>query len=172
MAVLMKPVLKSSFKKESGFTLIETLIYTFILGLFLLLVTQVFISVKVINANSKAMISVQNNFRQVMADISVTVRGAQEVSVPVPGGSGQLLSLNGGQIFYELGTQGELIKNVSGIESRVTTNEVVVSNLTFSNPVEADQTGTVLIQMEITSNYVLTGDRQLSEILEFAIGVR
>ena len=156
---------------RAGFSLIEILIYSLVLGLFLLLVTQVFISVKTINANSQALVSVQTNYRQILVDLTREVRGASEVTVPVAGATSENLSLDDGAVVYGL-TEGVLEKTTAAGMVRLTTAEVEVQNLVFSNPVEATQSATIKIQMDLVSDFALAGGEPLVETVNFSVGGR
>ena len=158
-------------KPSSGFSLIEIMIYTIILGLFLLLVTQIFISVKTINANSLALVSVQTNYRQVLADLTREVRAASVVTQPVAGGTSSVLSLDDGTVIYQL-EGGVLVKTASGESVAVTTDQVEIESLIFTNPVEATQSATVKVEAEMVSRMLLTGGNQLSETISFSVGSR
>ena len=158
-------------KPSSGFSLIEIMIYTIILGMFLLLVTQIFISVKTINANSLALVSVQTNYRQVLADLTREVRAASVVTQPVAGGTSSVLSLDDGTVIYQL-EGGVLVKTASGESVAVTTDQVEIESLIFTNPVEATQSATVKVEAEMVSRMLLTGGNQLSETISFSVGSR
>ena len=158
-------------KPSSGFSLIEIMIYTIILGMFLLLVTQIFISVKTINANSLALVSVQTNYRQVLADLTREVRAAGVVTQPVAGGTSSVLSLDDGTVIYQL-EGGVLVKTASGESVAVTTDQVEIESLIFTNPVEATQSATVKVEAEMVSRMLLTGGNQLSETISFSVGSR
>lgn len=159
------------FKNEAGFTLLEVLIYSGILAIFLLLTTQLFISIKLTNAYSISLVGLQKNCRQIISDLTQTIRGAENVTVPLPSQSASTLSLNNGTILYQL-EDGVLKKTEDGQTWNLTTDEVTVSGLSFENPVEATQTATIKISMTVESNYLLEGGRKLSEILQTTVSLR
>ena len=150
--------------------MIETLIYGLILGVFLLVVVQLFVAVKTSNANSVAFGSLQKNFHQVVSDFNQTVKNAENTTL-LPGTPATTLSLNSGTIFYEL-DEGVLKKTEGGEVWDLTTNEVTVSALSFENLTEATQSAIIKIRMDLESNYLLQGGRRLSETLETSVGLR
>jgi hypothetical protein len=160
-----------STKKEKGYTLLEVLLYSIILGLFLLLVSQVFISVKLVNAHSIALASLQRNFRQIVSELDASLKRANNVTTPVAGESSSVLALNDGLILYQL-SNGILEKVDNGQAWDLSTNEVVITDLSFGNLVEATQTATIEIRMTAESNYLLEGGRKLSEILKISVSLR
>lgn len=158
-------------KKSKGYTLIEILIYTVIVSLYLFLVAQLFISIKTANANSIALGALQKNSRQIVADLTSTLRNAQTVNTPAAGQTTTVLSLNNGAISYQL-QNGILQKTENGQTWDLTTPEVTLANLSFQNPVEATQTASLHLTLTIESNYLLEGGRQLSEDLVTTITLR
>ena len=161
----------SGCEREKGYSLIEVLIYSSILALFLLLVVQVFIAVKNVNAHSTAFVGMQRNLRQIVADMNQTLKMASSVTTPLPGQTSNNLSLDGGDIVYQV-NDGVLQKTASGQTWDLTTEEVAISNLSFENAVEATQTATIKIEMEVESNYLLEGGRRLSENFQTTISLR
>ena len=157
--------------KTKGYTLIEVLVYSAILAVFLLLTSQIFISMKLSSANSASLNSLSQNLRQIVSELEPTVREAVNITQPLPGETTAILSLNSGAILYQV--QGGILKKTeSGQTWNLTTDEVKVSNLSFQNPVEATQTGAIKIKMIVESNYALEGGEKLSENLETSISQR
>lgn len=156
---------------QSGYTLIEVLIYTVIFSLFLLLTTQVFLTIRTMTANSFVMVNLQQNYARIFSDFNQTIRAAENVIVPTPGNSGQTLSLNNGGIVYQL--QGGVLQKVeNGTPIELSDEGVSVSTIVFENIGEATQTATIRIQMAIDSLYVLEGGRTVSEDLQTTVGLR
>jgi len=157
--------------KEQGYTLVEIILYSGILALFLLLTVQIFISVKLSSAHSDVFVSLSKNFRQIISDLTQTIKRAETVTSPLPGETVSTLSLDDGVILYQLG-DGVFRKTESGQTWDLTTEEVTVSNLSFQNLAEADQAASIKIRMTLESNYLLEGGRRLSEDLETTVGLR
>ncbi|MBN1262894.1 MAG: hypothetical protein JW991_00895 [Candidatus Pacebacteria bacterium] len=162
---------KKSLKITKGYSLIEILIYSSILSLFLVLLVQIFISIKLANAHSTAFVTLSKNLRQMASDMTRTIRGAAGVTSPTAGNSTATLSLNDGVIVYQL-QDGFLKKTDSGQTWDLTTNEVTVTDLSFTNTTEATQTAVIKIKVTAESNYLLQGGRKLSENWETTISLR
>lgn len=158
-------------KYERGYTLIEILIYSLILSLFLLLTTQLFIAIKTANANSLALIGLQKNLCQVMAEMTQTIRSADNIISPPPGETVNQLSLNDGAVTYQIDS-GVLTKTDSGQTWALTSKEVAVTGLVFKNPVEVGHTDVVKVSLEFEANYLLKGGEKHSETLETAVSLR
>jgi len=157
--------------KEGGYTLIEVLIYGAIFSLFLLLTTQVFLTVRSMTANSFVMVNLQQNYARIFSDFNQTIRAAENVIFPIPGNSGETLSLNNGAIVYQV-EGGVLQKVEGGTPVELSDDGISVSAILFENIGEATQTATIRIQMTIDSLYVLEGGRTIVEDLQTTIGLR
>lgn len=158
-------------RKQRGFTLIEVLIYSGVLALFLLLTVQIFISVKLTNAHSLSLVSMNKNLHQIISDLGRTIKSADSVLSPAPGASAETLSLNDGAVLYQL-SDGVLQKAKDGQVWDLTSDEVTVADLFFENVVEATQTSSIRVTMTVESNYLLEGGRRLSENLETCVSLR
>ncbi len=157
---------------KNGFSLVELIIYTLVVGAFLLLVTQIFISVKTINTNSLVVVSLQTSFRGIMTEVTRTVRSAGEVTTPQPGQTAAVLVLDNGAVRYAVSPEGIFQKTVGGTTYDLTSPEATVSGLVVTNPVEATQSGTVHLRMDIGSFYQQGSPRAMADVLDFAVGVR
>jgi hypothetical protein len=156
---------------EQGYTLVEIILYSGILALFLLLTVQIFISVKLSSAHSDVFVSLSKNFRQTVSDLTPTIKGAETVTSPLPGETVSVLSLNDGLILYQLG-DGVFRKTENGQTWDLTTEEVTVSNLSFQNLAEVDQAASIKIKMTLESNHLLEGGRRLSDYIETTVNLR
>ena len=162
---------KNKTNFQQGFTLIEVLVYGVVFSLFLLLVTQIFITIKLTSANSLTMINLQQNYIRIFSDLNQTVRGASEVDFPLPGQTGGGLSLNNGQVVYQV-EEGVLEKVIGGLPVALSDPGISVNAVNFENLGEVDQKASVKIQMTFESNYLLEGGRILSEDFQTAINLR
>lgn len=158
-------------KEEGGYTLVEVLVYGFIFSLFLLLTVQVFLTIRTMTANSFVMVNLQQNYAHIFSDFNQTIRTASNVVFPTSGNSGVSLSLNNGDIVYQV-NGGVLQKVEDGTPIDLTNEGVSVSAITFENIGEATQAATIRAQMTIDSNYLLEGGRNVSEDFQTTIGLR
>lgn len=160
-----------TYDRSSGFTLIEILVYGVVFSVFLFLVVQVFVTIKATSANSLAMINLQQNYARILADLNQTIKLAQVIDSPVAGESDVILSLDGGEIVYQVAS-GQLEKVVNGSSLALSDQGVSVLDINFENLGEATQTGTIKINFTTQSNYLLEGGRRLTEDFQTTVGIR
>lgn len=166
-ALTMHPKMKT----QRGYTLIEILVYGVLFALFLLLATQIFLTIRMTAANSFAMVNLQQNYARILSDFNQTIRAAENVASPSPGNSGETLSLNNGTIVYRV-EGGVLQKVVNDIPIGLSDSGISLSNPVFENLGEATQAASIRIRMEVNSNYLLEGGRVISEDLQTTINLR
>ena len=167
----MKRIKLNISNKTSGFTIIEVMIFTLIFSLFLLLATQLFLTIKSVTANSASMANLQQNMTRVFSDVNQTIRGAEEVTFPTAKGAGSSLNLNSGQIVYQL-SGGVMQKVIGGQAYDLTDAGVTISSLIFENVGEATQSASVKVNMTFDSNYLLEGGRTVSEDMQTTLTLR
>jgi prepilin-type N-terminal cleavage/methylation domain-containing protein len=139
---------------KKGFTLIELLLYIAIISLVLASITGFFWNIVLGNIKENAYQEVQQNSRFALTKITQETKKAIGINNPVLGSSANSLSLimsepnlnptifdvSGGKIRI---TQGAL----APIE--LTTNQVVVSNLQFTNLSYLNTPGTLRVEMTL-----------------------
>ncbi len=162
---------QSSKFRQGGFTIIEVMVYGIVFSLFLLLVTQFFLTVKNMAANSFVFVNLQENYVRAFTDFEQTIRTADSVTAPVVGGAGQVLSLNNSQIIYRQ-ENGILKKEIGGSAYDLTDEGVVVKDLSFENIGAVTQKSSVRIKMTLDSNYLLESGRIISEDFQTTVGLR
>lgn len=151
--------------------MIEVMVYGLVFALFLLLVTQVFLTINSTSANSLSMNNLQDNYLRIFSDFEQTIRQAANVAIPPPKSFGATLSLNNGAIVYQL-DNGTLQKVVSGVPIALNDSGVSVKNLNFENIGEAAQTDSIRIKMNIQSNYFFPGGKTLVEDFQTTVNLR
>lgn len=164
----LKPI---RIKKQRGFTLIEVLIYGGVFSLFLLLITQIFLTLRITAASALAMIDLQQNQVRMLADFNQTLRRAEAITYPSAGNSGGSLSLNDGALVYQV-TGGVLEKKMGSTVLNLSDEGVKVTAVNFENVGEATQAGTIKIQMTLESSYLFQSGRTLTEEFQTSIGLR
>lgn len=144
----------SIHQNGGGFTLIELLIYIAIVGLILVLMVGFFWDIILVNIKEDSYQEVQQNGRFALDRIEKEIKKASGINSPVMGNSAYSLSLvmanpslnptifdlNNGQLRI---TQG----NSSPVE--LTTDQVIVTNLQFTNLSYQNTPGTIRIEMTI-----------------------
>jgi Tfp pilus assembly protein PilW len=158
-------------KLKNGYTLIEVLVYGVIFSMFLLLITQIFLTMKNTSAGSSATVNLQQNYARIFSDLNQTIRSATSVSSPTSGNSAASLSLNDGSIVYQV-VGGVLQKVDGGTPIPLTDDGINIADINFENVGEATLAATVRIRMTVESNYILEGGRRISEDFQTAIGIR
>jgi len=139
---------------KKGFTLIELLLYTAIISLVLVSVTGFFWNIASGNIKEKSYQEVQQNGRFAMTKITQEIKKAIGINNPVPSSSANSLSL----VMSEPNLN-PTIFDVSGGKLRITqgalapieltTDQVVVSNLQFTNLSYLNTPGTLRVEMTL-----------------------
>ncbi len=150
-------------KEKNGFTLIEFLIYSVIVSF--IIGALVLSGVNIMQAKVRIDIreEVSHNGRIALNIITNHIRQAEEVIYPTPGNSGSYLSLempisDFSPTIFEANENGTLtIKRKDDAASLITSEKVIVSDLTFTNLSYTDSPGT--IKIEITIEYFNSSGR-------------
>ncbi|MFH1522567.1 MAG: GxxExxY protein [Patescibacteria group bacterium] len=142
--------------RQSGFTLIETLIYMAIISI--VVTSLVFFSISISNSNVKVYViqEVQANARTAIDIISQKIRLAEDVINPSEGEISNVLVLDMPNSSSNL-----TFESVSGVLSigetgtgttTITSDEVNISNLEFTNLAAPDEKDNIRIEMGIEYN--------------------
>lgn len=120
---------------RKGFTIVELLIYLGLLGIFLTILTEVFLSVLDVQVESVGTSSVQQDGAFILARLSYDAARATTVAVPGSlGATTPSLTLTVGGLSYVYNLSGtDLVLTVgSGPARRLNNSETEISGLTFS----------------------------------------
>lgn len=146
-----------------GFTLIELIIYVAIIGVILVLMTGFLWNVIFGNVKETAYQEVQQNARFALAKITQETKKATGINSPLPGDSPSnslslamaasslnptVFDITGGKLIITQGASGPY---------ELTSDQVIVSNLQFTNLSYPDTPGT--IRIEITIDHTNPGNR-------------
>ena len=142
------------FHMKKGFTLVEILIYIAILGLVLASITGFFLNTISANLKENSYQEVQQNGRFVMTKITQETKKAIGINSPVPGSYGNSLSLvmsdsNLNPTVFDLNNGKLRIAQGSSAPVDLTTDQVLVTNLQFTNLSYAGTPGTIRTEMTI-----------------------
>ncbi len=151
-------------KKNNGFTLVELLVYFGILVLLLLIIGTILFNVIQSKTKLETVQETSQNARTVMELISDRVRNAQSVTSPAQGASGAGLTLvmadaTKNPTIFSVSSGKLQIKEGSGATTTVSSDNVTISSILFSNVSYSGQPGSVRIQMTISSSDT-TGRRE------------
>jgi len=142
------------FMQNRGFTLIELLIYTAIISLVLVSITGFFWNIASGNIKENSYQEVQQNGRFAMTKITQEIKKAIGINNPVPGSSANSLSLtmpepNLNPTIFDV-SEGKLrITQGASVPIELTTDQVLVSNLQFTNLSYLNTPGTIRIEMTL-----------------------
>jgi len=163
-------------KVQKGFTLIEVLIYITIIGVVVSGFIAFALSINSSRAETYVVQEVQANARVALDLISQKIRLADDVVSPSEGNSASSLELDmpnpGPNLTFSV-TDGVLgIAEEVGDPTPITSDEVNVSNLTFTNLAVSGERDN--IRVEITIEYRGNGSKEYeySQTLQTAISIR
>ena len=148
-------------KKNSGFTLIELVLYVAIASIVLGAFLTVYTSVYQLRQKNQAVSEVEQQGQQVMQQISQTLRNAAAVTSPATGASSSALTLQ----TYSSGTNPTILSlssgavmDLEGTSSAVSLSsaKITVSSLSFQNLTRSGTHGIIKISFTVTSKN-LTG---------------
>lgn len=147
-------------KNSKGTSLVEILIYTFLLTTVLLTAYELFIQASLARLSSLDNNAIYLNAKGTLFDLGQTIRMATSVDSPVTGSSGVSLNLNGGNIIYQLRADGALEKKEGTEVNQLTTNEVVISNLLFETLGPSTVQPTVKISFTVKGAHEIQGKKR------------
>lgn len=119
---------------NNGFTLLETLIYSALLGLILFAISSFGLLISAINQKNFAMSEVHNSARLAEETISRKIREAKSIVSPVPGNnSNQLIVENFFGSTETISLVDGIIKVNNGQILDITSENILISGLNFIN---------------------------------------
>jgi type II secretory pathway pseudopilin PulG len=145
---------------QHGFTLVEFMVYTALAGLVFGLMLGVYLNVFNVYAKSYVAAEVNQNARFAMDVMAGRIRNAESINSPSAGSTSSSLSLEMATsaldpTVFDLSSGVLRIKEGASATVDLTSSEVTVSALTFSNLSYTDTPGTIRIEM--TVEFVNTG---------------
>lgn len=141
---------------KKSFTLIELLIFIAILSLFLISITGFFSNFISSNIKEQSYQEVQQNGRFAMTKITQEIKKAIGINNPAPGSSANSLSLimsgpNLNPTIFDVSGGKLRITQGASVPIELTTDQVVVSNLQFTNLSYLNTPGTLRVEMTLES---------------------
>lgn len=143
-------------KNNSGFSLLELLIYMAILSGFLMVIVNLFFSISGSSSREEARKEVQQNLQFAFDTIANETRSASAITVPISGATGNILDItvNGDTTEYSV-SNGILQRTRNAVIENVTTSEVTVD---AANPIFTRIGNTIQIILTISYNDNGRGD--------------
>jgi type II secretory pathway pseudopilin PulG len=140
---------------KNAFTLIEFLIYIAIVSSILVLISGLLWNIVFGNIKETAYQEVQQNGRFALTKISQEIKKATEINSPSPGSSANSLSLamanpNLNPTVFDLADGKLRISQGTNPPIELTTDQVIISSLQFSNLSYEGTPGTIRIEMTIS----------------------
>jgi len=141
---------------NSGFTLLEFLLYIAIIGVTVVAAGAILFNILFAKAKLSALDEVNHNGRFAMEKIADAVRNAEAINAPAPQAASGSLSLQmaDGSLdptVFSLSGGAMTIAEGVGAPAAITTGDVTVSDAVFTNVSYAGTPGTVRIRMTIAS---------------------
>jgi len=147
----------NQFKK--GVTLIEILLYMGILSIFLVVLTDIFVSILSVRSESEASSTIEQDGKYLLSRLSYDISRADSVSSPTAiGQTNNLLTLVIGPENYTYSTSGDnfTLSNDQGINF-LNGSETIISDIQFTRIGNASVVGT---KDNIKLQFTLTGRTQ------------
>lgn len=139
--------------KRDGTTLIEVLLYSFLVSGFLLVVSYFAMNAIGNKSRNDASAEVNDNALIITEQISAAIRNAESVQFPItPGQIDSTLTIttaNGEILTYNLSDGRLSVSENAGVPIAMTSANIIVSNLAFTNLTSPSTEGNVRIQMDL-----------------------
>ncbi len=151
----MSIFLQSSLHKKYAFTLVELLLYIALAGGMLIVISTLYWTLIQAKIKNQTIAEVGQQGIQTMQIITQAIRNAEAITIPTNGDSGSTLSLSMSNAeqnptIFDLSNGTLRITEGVGSAISLTSDRVIVSNLTFENISRIDTPGTIQIQLTLT----------------------
>jgi type II secretory pathway pseudopilin PulG len=153
----LPPIQKKCTSKKSGFTLIESLMYFSILAILLVVIGSILFQVLLGKIKAETIQEVSQNARIVTERIADRVRNAQSITTPSIGQTSSSLSLSmtdtsKNPTVFDVSNGRLRIKEGSASAQNITSDEVSISALSFTNVSYTSTPGTVRIALTLSAS--------------------
>jgi len=168
-------LLTTDYKR--GFTLIEIIIYMALLSIFLLTLTDIFVSILDVQLESDATSAVEQDGRFILARMSYDIPRASDINIPPQIGQtrSNLIMTIAGVTTYEYKENGGNLQLINDFgTNNLNSSESTISNLSFQRIANSAVPGTkdtIKIQFTITSKTVRTSGPE-TRIFQTTVGRR
>lgn len=172
MKTIMKK-LNNRIIKERGSTLVEFMIYMGLLSAFLIILTNIFLSIVELKIDSESISSIEQDGRFIMARLSHDIHRASSITTPAAAGgssSSLVIVIGGSNYTYQLnGTNLELTDAVG--TARLNGSGTEISSLSFQRVGNPGGKHTIKVQFTVGSEADrLTGPQ--TKTFNFTSGLR
>lgn len=169
----MRKKVTGSRRYLRGFTLVELLVYMALLAIFLIVLTDILVSILNVRTESEATSLVEQDGRFIIARLSHDINQASTINIPATtGGSGGTLEIviNSDNHTYSLSGNKLQLTNVLGTNN-LNGSETKVTSLNFQRVGNATGKDTIRINMAIESTTVRPSGPE-SRIYQTTVGLR
>lgn len=147
---------KYIFKKQNGFSLIETIIYIAIFSMFVGALMTFTLNINSSRLHSQIMLEVKGQGSDLMRILTKTITNSTAINYPGTGLSSGTISLNTPDSLKNptiFSGSGEAVYITEGLNSAValTNNKVKVTNLSFTNVSKINTPGVIQIRFTISN---------------------
>lgn len=165
-------------RKQTGYTLIELLLYVAMIGVLLSAVAYFFGAAAEARVKNQTVSEVDTQGTYVMDYMAETIRNATSVSSPTIGTSGSSLTLvvpvgSLSPTVFSLSSGTIQVKEGTGAAASLTSDDVVITSFTVKNLSRSGTTG--IVQISFTLNRVNASNRSeydYSRTFTTSVGVR
>ncbi len=160
--------------RPQGFTIVELLIYSGILSIFLIVLTTMFTSVLDVQLESEATSSVATDSRYLFSRFAYDIGRAQTVSVPASLGEQSAtltLVIDGATYVYGLLGENIVLTTQAGTD-QLNSFGTRISGLSFRRYGNADGKHSIRIAFTVTSRTLRSGARPEQRSFQTTIGMR
>ncbi len=159
---------------KRAFTLIEMLIYMGIMSAFIVVLTNIFVSVLDVQLQSQAVSSVEQDGRFILSRLSHDIRRAQSITTPASAGSSaqSLVLVIGGSTYTYSDSSGSLTLNSPLGLGSLTSFDTTVSGFTVTRIGNTSGKHSLQINFTLTSVTVSNADRPEIKSFQTTVGLR
>lgn len=170
----LKTISRRNLKLNSGVTLIELIVYFSILSVFILILTDILVTILNTQTSTESTSAVAADGRYIYARITYDINRAQSVSVPLNLGdtsNSLILNIAGTTYTYSLNADNLQITDLTGSYS-LNSTDTKLSNLQFKRIGNANGKNTFQFIFTVTGRIPLSGGRSDSEVFQTTAGLR
>lgn len=120
---------------NKGFTIVETIVYTFLVGIVLLGVVSFSLLIIGFRGKTNSIAVVNSDTRNIMRVLQNEIKSAKSILLPVKGATGTILWLedNNSQTVEYYIDNGCLVKDINNSTTSITSDVTEISELVFNN---------------------------------------
>lgn len=164
---------RKKFHQSQGFTLVELMLYMGLLGIFLFVMTDLFVSTLDVRSESTSYYVVTHDAEYLQKKLSYDVRRSDAITAPLVATSGATLNLTiGGVATTYTVSNGNLILTQSGQSYQLNSNATSIADFSVLRIGSGSATDTLRISYTLASRTMLRGSPAESKTVQFTVGGR